>query len=138
MQGFPVGSGSKESACNAGDHGSIPGSGRCPGEGNGNPLHYSFLEKSMNRRSWQAKVHGIYTHKYIPFQILFPYRLTQNIEYSSLCYTIGLFWLSLKVLYASPYLTISKYSSLYFLYYTRASLVAQMVKNLPAMQEIWV
>ena len=92
----------------------------------------------MNRRSWQAKVHGIYTHKYIPFQILFPYRLTQNIEYSSLCYTIGLFWLSLKVLYASPYLTISKHSSLYFLYYTRASLVAQMVKNLPAMQEIWV
>ena len=61
MQGFPVGSDSKESACNAGDHGSIPGSGRCPGEGNGNPLHYSFLEKSMNRRSGRLKSMG-YTH----------------------------------------------------------------------------
>ena len=92
----------------------------------------------MDRGSWQATVHGIYKHKYIPFQTLFPYRLTQNIEYSSLCYTIGLCQLSLKVLNASPYLTISKHPSLYFLYYTRASLVTQMVKNLPAMQKIWV
>ena len=44
----------------------------------------------MDRGSWQATVHGIYTHKYIPFQTRFPYRLMQNIEYSSLCYTIGL------------------------------------------------
>ena len=43
-RGFPVGSDSKESACNAGDPGSIPGSGRSPGEGNGNPLWYSCLE----------------------------------------------------------------------------------------------
>ena len=45
--GFLDGSDKKESACNAGDLGSIPGSGRSPGEGNGNPLQYSCLENSM-------------------------------------------------------------------------------------------
>ena len=40
------------------DAGSIPGSGRSPGEGNGNPLQYSCLENSKNRRAWQAAVHG--------------------------------------------------------------------------------
>ena len=49
----------KESACNVGDPGSIPGSGRSPGEGNGNPLQYSYLEKSMDRGVWQASVHGV-------------------------------------------------------------------------------
>ena len=49
----------KESACNAGDPGSIPGSGRSPGEGNGNPLRYSCLENPMDRGAWQATVHGI-------------------------------------------------------------------------------
>ena len=48
-QGFPGGSHSKESACNAGDPGSIPGSRRSPGEGNGYPLHYPCLENSMDR-----------------------------------------------------------------------------------------
>ena len=47
--GFPGGSYSKESACNTGDLGLIPGSGRSPGEGNGNPLQYSSLENSMDR-----------------------------------------------------------------------------------------
>ena len=47
--GFPGGSDGKESACNAGDPGSIPGSGRFPGEGNSNPLLYSCLENSMDR-----------------------------------------------------------------------------------------
>ena len=46
---FPGGSDGKESACNAGDLGSVPGSGRSPGEGNGNPLQYSCLEDSMDR-----------------------------------------------------------------------------------------
>ena len=50
---------SKESACNAGDLGSIPESGRSPGEGNGNPLQYSCLENSMDRGAWWAAVHGI-------------------------------------------------------------------------------
>ena len=51
----------KESACNAGDTGdlgSVPGLGRSPGEGNGNPLQYSCLENSMDRESWRATVHG--------------------------------------------------------------------------------
>ena len=47
----------KESACNSGDTGLIPGSGRSPGEGNGNPLQYSCLENSMDRGAWQATVH---------------------------------------------------------------------------------
>ena len=49
----------KESACNAGDLGSIPGSGRCCGEENGNPLQYSCLENPMDRGAWQATVHGV-------------------------------------------------------------------------------
>ena len=49
----------KESACNAGDLGSIPGSGRSPGEGNGNPLQYSYLGNPMDRRSWLATIHGV-------------------------------------------------------------------------------
>ena len=56
--GFPGGSEVKESACNAGDLGSIPGLGRSPGEGNGNPLHYSGLENPMDRGAWWATVHG--------------------------------------------------------------------------------
>ena len=48
-----------ESTCNAGDPGSIPGSGRSPGEGNGNPLQYSCLENPMDRGAWQAIVHGV-------------------------------------------------------------------------------
>ena len=50
----------RESACNAGDPGSIPGLGRSPGEGNGNPLQYSCLKNSMDRRgAWWATVHGV-------------------------------------------------------------------------------
>ena len=57
--GFPGGSDGKESTYNAGDPGSIPGSGRSAGEENGNPLQYSFLENSIDRAVWQAAVHGI-------------------------------------------------------------------------------
>ena len=57
--GFPGGSDSKASACNAGDPGSIPGSGRSPGEGNGNPLQYLCLENSMDGGAWWATVHGV-------------------------------------------------------------------------------
>ena len=49
----------KESACNAGDPGLIPRSGRSPGEGNGNPLQDSCLGNSMNRGAWWAPVHGV-------------------------------------------------------------------------------
>ena len=57
--GFPGGSDGKESACNAGNPGLIPGSGRSPGGGNGNPLHYSCLENPMDREAWWATIHGI-------------------------------------------------------------------------------
>ena len=50
---------SVESACNAGGLGSIPGSGRSPGEGNGNPLLYSCLQNPMDRGAWKAIVHGV-------------------------------------------------------------------------------
>ena len=53
--GFPGSPAGKESACNAGDPGSIPGSGRSPGEGNGYPLQYSCLKKSMDRGAGWAR-----------------------------------------------------------------------------------
>ena len=49
----------KESTCSVGDPGMIPGSGRSPGEGNGNPLHYSCLENPMDREVWRDTVHGV-------------------------------------------------------------------------------
>ena len=57
--GFPGGSDGEESACDARDLGSTPGSGRSPGEGNGYPLQYSCLENSMDRGAWQDTVHGV-------------------------------------------------------------------------------
>ena len=57
--GFPGGSDSKESTCNARDPALILGLGRSPGEGNGYPFQYSSLENSMDRRAWQATVHGV-------------------------------------------------------------------------------
>ena len=57
--GFPGSSVGKESACSSGDLGSISGSGRSPGEGNGNPLQYSCLENPMDRGAWWATVHGV-------------------------------------------------------------------------------
>ena len=49
----------KESTCNSGDPGSIPGLGTAPGERNGDPLHYSCLENSIGRGAWWATVHGV-------------------------------------------------------------------------------
>ena len=49
----------KESACSVGDPGSIPGSGRSPGEGDGSPLQYSCLENLMDRGAWWATAHGV-------------------------------------------------------------------------------
>ena len=57
-KGFPGGSVVKNLPANAGDEGSIPGSGRSPEEGNGNSLQYSCLENSMDRGAWWAIVHG--------------------------------------------------------------------------------
>ena len=59
FSGFPCGPAGKESGCNVGDPGSIPGSERSPGEGNGYPLEESCLENSMDREAWWTTVHGI-------------------------------------------------------------------------------
>ena len=56
---FPGNSVGKESACSAEDPGSIPGSGRSPGEGNGKPLQYPCLDNLMDRGAWLAAVHGV-------------------------------------------------------------------------------
>ena len=62
LVGLPGWFSGKESVCNArivGDLGSIPGSGRSPGRGNGNPLQYSFLENPVDRGAWWATVHRV-------------------------------------------------------------------------------
>ena len=59
IQGFSGGSVIKNPPANTGDVGSIPGSGRSPGEGNGNPLQYSCLENPIDRRDWYAIIHWI-------------------------------------------------------------------------------
>ena len=59
IQGFPGGSVIKNPPANTGDVGSIPGSGRSPGEGNGNPLQYSYLENPIDRGDWYAIIHWI-------------------------------------------------------------------------------
>ena len=59
MIGLPCSSISKESACSAGDLGLIPGLGRSPREGNGNPVQYPCLENLMDRGAWWAAVHGV-------------------------------------------------------------------------------
>ena len=56
---FPGGSDGKGSACNAGDPGWIPGCGRSPGEENGNPLQYSYLENPTDTGAWWVTVHGL-------------------------------------------------------------------------------
>ena len=58
-KGFPGGLNGKETACHAGDMGSILGLGRCPGEGNGNPLQYSCPENPVDIGVWRAPVHSL-------------------------------------------------------------------------------
>ena len=69
--GFPGGSDSKDSACIMGDPGPIPGSGRSPGEENGNPLQYSCLENSLDRGAWRVPVHGVATYQMTEEWILY-------------------------------------------------------------------
>ena len=85
-----------QSACQAGDVGSIPGSGRTPRKGNGNPLQYSCLDNPIDRGAWQATIHGVTGESDMIYQ------LNTNKMYGG------------------------------------SSLVAQMVKNLPAMQKTQV
>ena len=73
--GFSPGSDGKESACNAGDLGLIPGSGRSPGEETGYPLQYSCLENSMDGGAWWATVHVVTESDMTKWLILSPFRL---------------------------------------------------------------
>ena len=59
FKGFPSGSKVKNLPASRGDAGSVPGLGRCPGEGNGNPLQYSCLVNPIDRGAWQALVHEV-------------------------------------------------------------------------------
>ena len=59
VKGFPGGSVVKNPPANVGDVGSIAGSGRSPGEGNGNPLCYCFLENPMDREAWQVRAYRV-------------------------------------------------------------------------------
>ena len=145
IMGFPGGSNGKESACNTGDRGSIPGSGRAAGGGIGNPLQYSCLQNSMDREAWWATVHGVtksrirlsnthtHTHLFISGVYLlynvvlvsavqqsksavrihisplpwisFPFRSTQGMEWSSLGYTVGPYYLSILYIKVSEYIS---------------------------------
>ena len=82
IMGFPCGSASKESACNAGDLGSIPGLGRSPGEGNSDPLQYSGLENSVQTELYT--VHGVAKSRrpHVHFQsIMIKYRHLVSLEW---------------------------------------------------------
>ena len=75
----PGSSDSKESACNAGDPGLIPGSGRSPEEGNGNPLQYSCLEIPMDGGAWQATYYGVSkSPTLLPFHFHNPNKATDS------------------------------------------------------------
>ena len=86
-KGFPHSSVGKESACNAGDLGSIPGSGRFPGEGNGNPLQYSCLENPRDRGTWWVTVHGVAKSQTRPSDFTFTFTLVAMLS-SQLCLTL--------------------------------------------------
>jgi len=76
---FPGGSDGKECAFSAGDLGSIPESGKSPGEGNVNPLQYSCLKNSMDRRSWRATVHGVAKSQTLGISHQAPLKLTTKL-----------------------------------------------------------
>ena len=88
---------SKESACNAGatgDTGSVPGSGRSPGEGHGNPLQYSFLENPISRGAWQATSIGSQRVRHNRSDLA--QHGTQNVQWNSIYQTLTLYFLSLE------------------------------------------
>ena len=84
----------QESACNVGNPGSVPRSGRSPGEGNGNPLQYSYLGNPMDRGAWQATVHRIarVRHNLVtkppPQKTFLNWQMEVNLEVNSHTYLI--------------------------------------------------
>ena len=119
LWGFPGGSDGKESVCNAGDSGSIPELGRSPREGNGNPLQYSCLENAMNRGAWWATVHGVAKS--------WTWLSDSHTHTHTHTHTHHLWIIPLEF-----------FLSIIHLFRWSASVVAQTVKNPPAMWETWV
>ena len=117
-KGFPGGSEVKAAACNAGDLGSIPGLGRSPGEGNGNPLQYSCLENLIDGGAWWATVHEVAKSR----PRLSDFTSYTDKIYLSRCKTV-------KNQHNFSHLKEQQFRTYW------VSLVAQMVKNLYAMQE---
>ena len=124
LWGFCDGSAGKESTCHVGDLGSVPGLGRSPGEGNGNPLQYSGLENSMD-----SIVHGVTKSQTWLSDFQF---FTWVIYYWSYSFVAGFSMSSLKFVWV-----FNEGLNSHLLW--RASLIAQLVKNPPAMQEtpVW-
>ena len=92
--GFPGGSDGKSSASNSGDLGSIPGSGRSPGEGNGNPLQDSCLENSMDGGAWWAIVHGV-AKSWTIYRTLIRYIICTYFSHSVVVFSIS-WWCPLR------------------------------------------
>ena len=80
---FPGGSEVKASACNAGHLGSIPGSGRSPREGNGNPLQYSCLGNPMNAGAWWPTVHGVTKSRTQLSDFTFSIQISPDFQYTT-------------------------------------------------------
>ena len=101
---FPGGSDGKVSAYNAGDLGSIPGSGRSPGAGNGNPFQYSCLENPMDRGAWWARVRGVagswtrlsdFTFTFLFLCVYVPHFVHSSDDRGLDCFTSWLLWIIL-------------------------------------------
>ena len=130
---FPGGSHSKASVYNVGDPSSIPGSGRSPEEGNGNPLQYYCLENPMDRGAWQATVgyspwgrKESDTTEWLHFHFAYTWKVAMLTTISPMPYSGTYIWMS------RIYMYIYRHGQSW------ASLVAQMVKNPPAMWKTWV
>ena len=121
--GFPGGSVGKESSCNERYPGSIPGSGRSSGEGNGNPLHYSCLKNPMDRGAWWAKSIGLrrvghkwsnlacrLQHTRLPFPSLSPGVCSNLDPLSQWCHPAN----SSSVAPSPPALSLSQHQSFFF------------------------
>ena len=136
--GFPGSSDGRESDCNVGDLGSIPGLGRSPREGNGYPFQYSCLENSMDRGAWQATVSS-WDRK----ESGLTEWLTLSLSYITGGFPGDLAVKNLPVMQETQLQSLGQEDPLekgyhYPLQYSWTFLVAQLVKNLPAMWETWV
>ena len=87
VPGLPCGLDGKASACNVGDPGSIPGSGRPPGEGNGNPLQYPCLENPMDGETWKATVHGVTKRQTRLSNLTFTFTVCLGVQHNNMAET---------------------------------------------------